>query len=286
MHTGRAEKGPPGAAGRPVRPYPEPPAAGFPPPPQRRDAIREWDRRAIEQYGIAGLVLMENAGRGAALIVRELLETGAEGLREDRLREDRLREDGLREDGLREPVLRQGGLREPVHILCGPGNNGGDGFVVARNLHGAGVAVRVHVPRGTEYRAGSDAATNLAILVRLGVRPVEMDGPADLPARAGTFVDALFGTGLARPLGSPHREIVEALNRSGAPAVSLDIPSGLDADTGEVLGAAVRACHTITFAAEKLGFGLGSGPAFTGRIHVVDIGLPRALWAPALGAPG
>lgn len=223
--------------------------AGFPPPPQSPDTIREWDRRTIEEFGIPGVVLMESAGRAAAAILQ------------------------AEHDG-------------PFTIFCGPGNNGGDGFVVARCLYNAGHAVRCFVCEGVEYPPGSDSARNLEILRRLGQAPVSL-GPSDIPRsvepllRSGTVVDALFGTGLKRPLGSPYRELVEAWNSSGAKVVSLDVPSGLDAETGEILGAAPRAASTITFAAPKLGFFRSRGPEVCGKIWVVDIGIPRILWAKA-----
>lgn len=221
--------------------------AGFPPPPQSPSAIREWDRRTIEEFGIPGIVLMESAGRAAAAIL-------------------------------------QAEHPGPFTIFCGPGNNGGDGFVVARCLHNAGQAVRCFVFEGTEYPAGSDSARNLEILRRLGLTPVSLS-PSEIPRSiepilgSGTVVDALFGTGLKRPLDPPYRELVEAWNRCGARVVSLDVPSGLDAETGEILGAAPRSVSTITFAAAKLGFFRSRGPELCGKVWVVDIGIPRILWA-------
>jgi len=229
--------------------------AHFPPEPCTREAIREWDRRAIDHYGIPGMVLMENAGAGAARIILDLA------------------------------TLEPAAYHEPFHILCGPGNNGGDGFVVARHLHNRGKAVDVILVGAVDYPADSDAGRNLEILRRMKSPPVlRPSAPGGLPSSmdrvlaGGTLIDALFGTGLSRPVGSPYLEWVEAMNSSGLVVISLDIPSGLDANTGEILGSAVRATRTLTFAAPKVGFTCGKGPDVCGVVHVVDIGLPREMW--------
>jgi hydroxyethylthiazole kinase-like uncharacterized protein yjeF len=221
------------------------------PPPQTRAAIREWDRRAIDEFGIPGIVLMENAGAGAARIIEEILSDPGEG-------------------------------GEPVRILCGPGNNGGDGFVVARHLHARRVAVEVVAASEEGHAPGTDSAVNFAIVTRLRIplsreeKSAPRDGLERFPD--GTIVDALFGTGLSRPLGPPFDGWVRAARESGRPVIALDIPSGLDADTGHPLGDAIVARHTITFAAPKIGFYLAEGPAHCGRIHVVDVGIPREMW--------
>lgn len=194
---------------------------------------------------------MENAGAGAARIIAEL------------------------------PRDR---FPEPFTILCGPGNNGGDGFVIARHLHNRGLDVRIWVAPGTEFRSGSDAAVNFLIVRKMQLRLVE-PGPAGSPwlpeglLSEGTLVDALFGTGLSRSLEGGFLAVVREMNSSGRPIVAVDIPSGLDADTGKILGSAVKAERTITFAAEKTGFHLREGPAHCGQVDVVDIGIPRELWA-------
>ncbi len=218
------------------------------PGPLPRDAIRELDRRAIEEFRIPGLVLMENAGEGCVRLIEEL--------------------------------VRDGEVRPPFRIVCGFGNNAGDGFVIARHLHNRGHAVEVLLVGERErIRAGSDARINLEAIESMSV-PLR-DAVADPnPASAlstGTVVDAIFGSGLSRPLEPPQRRWVEAINGSGLPALAIDIPSGLDADTGEVLGAAVRAAHTFTFVAPKLGFERGQGPRHVGRVHVVGISIPREL---------
>ena len=181
-----------------------------------RDQVRAFDKHAIETLGIPSAVLMENAGRGAAQVLEAL------------------------------------GIRGPIVICCGKGNNGGDGLVMARHLTNRGFDVRTLLFAGPEDEI-DDA--NLAALF----------------ARADWIVDALFGTGLTGPLRVPFDRLVTLINASPARVLAVDIPSGLDCDTGTPLGAAIRAEHTVTFIAPKLGY----NPAaleFTGRVHVVDIG--------------
>jgi NAD(P)H-hydrate epimerase len=208
----------------------------------------------MEEFSIPGIVLMENAGAGAARTVAEVVH----------------------EDSLPYP--------EPFHILCGPGNNGGDGLVAARHLHNMGFDVRIQLVGIAAYPPGSDADVQLKIVRRWGLPLREAaTGPETCElfhpsAGGGTVVDALFGTGLSRPLRSPYLEWVEAVNAREGRVFAIDIPSGLDANSGEVLGAAVRADHTITFAAPKVGFERGAGPRLTGKVHVIDIGIPRELW--------
>jgi NAD(P)H-hydrate epimerase len=216
-----------------------------------REQVRELDRRAIGGFGVPGIVLMENAGRGCAELLTRLNPT-----------------------------------RVPTAILCGPGNNGGDGFVIARHLDNAGWPVSVHVV-ARHNREPGDAHTNFDILFGAGIhftqyRPDYFEQAHRVLflrqfATAGWVVDALFGTGLARPLGAPFDWLVGAVNDSKKPVLAVDIPSGLDCDTGEPLGACVRAVHTATFVAPKRGFLNPAAKAWTGEVHVVDIGAPRVL---------
>ena len=216
-----------------------------------RDEVRELDRRAIDGFGVPGLVLMENAGRGCA-----------------------------------ELLMRLNPDRQPTVILCGPGNNGGDGFVIARHLDNHNWPVRVQVVAKHNRQAG-DADVNFDILYTSGIeftqyRPDYFDQPhQDLFRRqfqpAGWVVDALFGNGLTRPLGEPFDGIARVVNDSGKPVLAVDIPSGLDCDTGEPLGPTVRATHTATFVAAKRGFLNPDSKAWTGEVHVIDIGAPRVL---------
>ena len=216
-----------------------------------RDRIRDLDRRAIEEYGIPGIVLMENAARGSAEALDELLAS------------------------------RPRSCPPPYRIICGRGANGGDGFALARHLHNRGQAVSLVLaePR-SRTRPDSDAGINLRIVERMGLdlrEPAEGRIREVEVARDGTVIDALLGTGLDRPLEAPYLDWVEAINLSGRPVIAIDIPTGLHADTGEVLGAAIRAAHTFTMAVPKLGFFRGEGPRHAGQIHVIDIGIPREL---------
>lgn len=211
-----------------------------------REQAREVDRVAMEELGIPGIVLMENAARGVAEVVRE----------------------------------RLGGARGPVAIFCGPGNNGGDGFAAARHLANAGVEVRLHlVVPADAYPDGSDAGTNLRIARAMGLPLVEDFDTSG----AALLVDAVFGTGLTRPVREPYLGAVRAMEASGAEVVAVDLPSGLDANTGTVLGAAVKAAVTATMVAPKVGFALAEGPRLVGEVRVIDIGIPPAVVARVAG---
>jgi NAD(P)H-hydrate epimerase len=213
-----------------------------------RTEVRAIDRRAIDELGVPGVVLMENAGRGAAEVMLAL------------------------------------GIRGPVIICCGKGNNGGDGFVIARHLDNRRIPVRVFLFARPEDLAG-DAAINYRILFQSGLA-IEthigntLDGPAlrQELVTAGWVVDALFGTGLTGPIGSPLVEVVSAINASNARILAVDIPSGLDCDTGLPLGPTVRAQHTVTFVGPKKGFANPAARDWLGQVHVVDIGAPRVVW--------
>lgn len=222
-----------------------------------REEIRELDRRAIEDYGIPGLLLMENAGRGAAHVALHALDApwGASAV-----------------------------------IFCGKGNNGGDGFVVARHLHNAGA--RVHVvlacPPG-EIAPDSDAGVNFQIVRRMKLPVVVADGPigqedaAVLARQADLIVDALLGTGLTGDVRDPYLSLIRLINAADKPVLAIDIPSGLDSNTGQILRAAVRARATATFVLPKAGFELADGPTHVGEVTVVDIGAPRELVAQIVG---
>jgi NAD(P)H-hydrate epimerase len=180
-----------------------------------------------------------------------------------------------------------------VVILCGPGNNGGDGGVVARHLDAWGYAVRVIWFAHRDDLRG-DALTQWNILERSGlnqiawndVHPEQVEGlpgPARLDsllADADWLVDGLLGTGLTRPVEGTFLAVIEAMNRSGKPILALDLPSGLDCDSGCPLGEAVRATATATFVAAKTGFSAAGAHDYTGEVVVVDIGLPRCLLQP------
>lgn len=200
-----------------------------------RQQVRELDRRAIQEYGVPGVVLMENAGRNCADWLRELNPQ-----------------------------------RMPTLVLCGPGNNGGDGFVIARHLDNHGWPVTAWL-YGDPQQLPPDAAIHFAIVQRCGLL-----APPPEQFR-GWIVDALFGTGLSRPLGPPYDALIETVNRSGNPVLAVDIPSGLDCDRGEPLGPTIRAHYTATFVARKRGFDNPGAAPWIGQVRVLDIGAPRAL---------
>lgn len=205
-----------------------------------RDEVREIDRHAIEELGIPGVVLMENAGRAVTGEVMDLLG-------------DR--------------------RRAGVAIVCGRGNNGGDGYVVARHLANAGVPVTVYLACDPADLTG-DARTNFEIIRRMAVPVVRVNGPSDLMPAAGAavIVDAILGTGLKGVVREPYRAIIAFLNELNRPVVAVDIPSGLDCDKGEPLGVAVRATRTVSFVALKKGFESPASHDYTGEVSVGDIG--------------
>lgn len=211
-----------------------------------REWAREIDRRAVDEYGMSSLVLMENAGRGVC---------------------DR---------------LFQFGIRGPVVICCGPGNNGGDGLVVARHLDLRYATVRV-VLFAEVARYQGDAAHNLAILQKTDV-PIECFGGAfdaerfkQFVSQAGYVVDALLGTGFQGVVREPIASAIDAINTSGVPVIAVDLPSGLDCDRGEPAAHTIRARHTLTFVAAKRGFAAPAAQPYVGAVHVLDIGAPRRL---------
>ncbi len=210
--------------------------------------MRELDRRAIDEAGIPGMVLMENAGRGAA----DLL------------------------------CARFGDLFPgPVLVLCGKGNNGGDGYVLSRYLTNRGWRVRTLILAPREEIAG-DAALNLGILTRSGGEltsaPDESAIGAALASQGDVrlAVDALFGTGLTSEVRGHYRQAIDWLNGRNLPVVALDLPSGVDADNGRIHGAAVRAQLTVTFAFPKVGHVIFPGAGCVGELALVDIGIPAA----------
>lgn len=185
--------------------------------------------------------------------------------------------------------------KRPVTILCGPGNNGGDGFVIARKLKEAGWTVRVGLLGDRTYLAG-----DAQLMSNLYDGSVEVLSPRLLEG-AGLVVDALFGTGLSRPIEGAALDVINAANAYPAPRIAIDIPSGVNADTGEILGAAVQASATITFISKKPGHLLFPGRAKSGSVHIADIGVkdewvagahPKSfenhpmLWAPLWRRPG
>jgi NAD(P)H-hydrate epimerase len=215
-----------------------------------REQMRAFDAYAITRCAVPGVVLMENAGRGAAdLLARELAARPE---------------------------------RTPVLVVCGPGNNGGDGFVVARQLKARGFAVSAVLCGAFETLPG-DARTNADAWRGIGGALDEVTAAERLEAfdialsRAGCVVDALYGTGLDRELVGLPRAVIERLNGAGVWTCALDIPSGIDANDGSLHGVAVRADLTVTFAHYKLGLLTSAASAFTGRLAVAHIGVPETI---------
>jgi NAD(P)H-hydrate epimerase len=195
---------------------------------------RAVDRDAVARLGMPSVLLMENAARSVA----EVAAT----------------------------------LGERFVVLCGPGNNGGDGLAAARHL---GVQrCSLHVLAEPDPVRAPDAALQRRILAAAGV-PVTVGGLPDPQAHRGAvWIDALYGTGLTRPLAGPAADWVAAFNAAVGPKLAVDLPSGLHGDTGEILGCACRADVSVTFVAPKLGMTSGAGPSYCGRIVVVGLGLP------------
>jgi NAD(P)H-hydrate epimerase len=210
-----------------------------------RDEVRSLDRRASEEFGMPGLALMENAGRGAAELLLRLSVGGR------------------------------------VVICAGKGNNAGDGFVMARHLDNHHIDCHV-VLLNRAHDLSGDAAVNFHVIDKAGL-PIEVNVPFDevslqrTLANADWVVDALFGTGLTGPVRPPYDSAVALINQSAARVLAVDIPSGLDCDTGRPLGPTVKANHTATFVAPKKGF--PSAQEWLGEVHVLDIGAPRRLLA-------
>jgi NAD(P)H-hydrate epimerase len=211
--------------------------------------MRALDRWTIE-HGTPGPVLMERAGVGATRVLRG----------------------------------RLGRSRRPVVIVCGRGNNGGDGFVIARHLRRARIPVEVWLAAKPDEVRG-DAAGMLAAWRRMRGTVEDLSIPERVPAfaarvaGAGAVVDAIFGTGLNAPVTGIAAAAIEAINGSGRLVFAVDIASGLSADTGMPLGTAVRAHATATFAFAKVGQLLYPGVEYTGELQIVDIGIPDAAVA-------
>lgn len=195
---------------------------------------RAIDQDAVARLGMPSALLMENAARGCADVARTL---GSQFV-----------------------------------ILCGAGNNGGDGLAVARHLGLSRCAI--HLLSAPDPQRAPDAALQLKILQSAGARVVVGEGPSREGRPEAVWIDALFGTGLDRDLRDPARAWVEGFNRAAGPKLSVDIPSGLHGDTGAVLGAACRADVTVTFVAKKRGMVTAAGVEHCGRVEVVGLGLP------------
>lgn len=208
-----------------------------------RQQVREVDRRAIEDYGIPGIVLMENAARGVVAVAEEML---------------------------------QGRSGQRILILCGGGNNGGDGLAAARHLHNHGHRPLIGLCTDPA-KYGGDALVNWRIVQAMGLPSSPATPTSIRESGAALVLDGIFGTGLSeRPRGD-FDAIVSAVAALQVPVLAIDLPSGLDCDTGEPLGACIRASRTVTFVAMKAGFRNPRSRDYTGDVTVAEIGCPKEL---------
>ncbi|MCC6545238.1 MAG: NAD(P)H-hydrate dehydratase [Nitrospirae bacterium] len=205
------------------------------------------DRRTGDEYGIPTLLLMENAASGITRAVEQML-------------------------------VSISGKR--ITVMCGRGNNGGDGLASARQLHNLGASVTVYLLSDTaDFK--SEPAINLNIALKMGIE-VNEKGKYSLRTLSSRLrhshmiIDAMIGTGLASAVKEEYMEVIELINSSKRPVIAVDIPTGINSDTGEVMGAAIRATATVTFALPKRGHYLYPGPDYTGKLQITDISIPAA----------
>lgn len=213
------------------------------------EEMRDIDKRTIEELGLPGAVLMENAGRALVSCVEEL--------------------QGARPIGI-------------VSVLCGSGNNGGDGYVAARVLRERGIAVRLYAASPVANLKG-DARLHAQAFVACGGElrtlhgSVELEREREALSESDIVVDALFGTGLDREIAGHWREIIECLNASPCQVIAADMPSGLRADNGQTLGVAVQANATVTFASAKVAHAGAPGFSSCGQLIIAEMGIPKQL---------
>jgi len=209
------------------------------------DEMRFMDRYAIEKLGMAEEILMENAGIAAVNVLQNKI-----------------------------------GIRDKKFVIfCGSGNNGGDGLVVARLIHSRGGRVKIFLLSDSGKYQGA-AKTNFAIITRLPIEVVRLGGAADAKrevAHGDMVIDAIFGTGLDRPVAGLAAEVIALVNKSKKKVLSLDIPSGVNGNTGAVMGAAVKADYTVTFGLPKIGNMLYPGYELGGELFVSHISFPPSL---------
>lgn len=215
--------------------------------PLRKEKIRLLESLTINDFKIPGLILMENAGSKAAEIIYKELPNPTQ---------------------------------DQVVILCGKGNNGGDGFVVARHLNNLGVTVKVFLFTDRQLLTG-DAKTNLEILYKMKVfveEVLNLEKVSDAIKSSNIVIDAMLGTGVDGEIKESLKLIVRVINSfSNKVVYSIDTPTGLDCNTGEILGECVKATKTLTFIAAKTGFYLEKGPENCGEIIIIDISVPSDL---------
>lgn len=214
-----------------------------------RDEVRAFDSWAINTLAIPGVVLMENAGRSCAELIEEKLADTT---------------------------------NPKVCIFCGTGNNGGDGYVIARHMLNSGFSVTIVIV-GDRNKIKGEAKVNLDVLESMGQMIEQMnltDGNIaervkTLTAGADMIVDSLFGTGLSGQLRDEYNQLIKSLNSLNCPVLAVDIPSGLDCDTGQPHGIAIQADYTVTFVALKKGFTNEEAAQYTGEIYIASIGVVR-----------
>jgi hydroxyethylthiazole kinase-like uncharacterized protein yjeF len=212
----------------------------------RVSEMRELDRIAIEKFGIVEELLMENAGLAVTSVI-------------------------LNEFGIQDRAFL---------VFCGIGNNGGDGLVVARKIHSNGGAVKVFI-LGDPAKFKGAAKTNLDVVSRLPIEVQQLDSVQAIEtdiARCDAIVDAIFGTGLTRDVEGLYRDVVERINQSRKLVFSIDIPSGVHGDTGQVMGTAVKADYTVTFGLPKIGNMLYPGFDLCGQLYVSHISFPPSIY--------
>ena len=212
----------------------------------RVSEMRALDRTAIEKFGIVEELLMENAGEAAYFVL-------------------------LKEFGIKDKKFL---------VFCGLGNNGGDGFVVARKIHSNGGAVKVFV-LGDQSKFKGAAKINLDIVSRLPIEVRQLESIEAMKMevdQCDAIVDAIFGTGLTRDVAGLYRDVIELINKSGKTVLSLDIPSGVHGDTGKVMGTAVKADYTVTFGLPKIGNMLFPGYDLCGKLYVSHISFPPSVY--------
>ena len=210
-----------------------------------RQQSRDFDNWAINNAGVPGTVLMENAGRGCSeIIIGELKKSGG----------------------------------TKVCVFCGTGNNGGDGFVIARHLKNEDFTVKIAIC-GRSLKIKGDAEINYKIARNMKIAIKELDlnniekDVNDFAGGSDLIVDAIFGTGLAGAISGGFEKLINAINSLNKPITAVDIPSGLDCDSGLPLGTAIKAAITVTFAAAKKGFTSTDSAKYTGEVYIASIGI-------------
>ncbi len=209
--------------------------------------MKELDQIAIQEYGIPSLVLMENAGRGISELAANIPHIST------------------------------------VLVVAGKGNNGGDALVAARHLSNQGVCVSV-VLLTHQVALTGDAKTNFEIIQKMKIHFVTIESDQKigkfkkLIKSSDLVIDGIFGVGLSRPVSGFFAKVIECVNQASKDVISVDIPSGLDGDSGKILGACVKAKITGTLGVAKRGLFKNDGPKYAGEVRVIDISIPRELF--------